>query len=134
MSASIVIDSSYALACVMPDEARPVGMEAVLAQPLLAPFIWPIEVASAARHGVARRRFDAGQARLLCANVANLDVEIAGPWHNEPQRYLELALTHELTPYDAIYLDLALSRHNALATCDAALAAVARRLGVPVHA
>lgn len=133
MSASIVIDSSYALACVMPDEARPRGMDEVLAQPLLAPFIWPIELVSAARNGVARRRFDAQQARLLCANVVGLDVEIAGPWHNDPARYLDLALTHELTPYDAIYLDLALSRRHALATCDEALAAVARRLGVPVH-
>jgi len=130
---TVVIDSSYALACVMPDESGPATMEAVLGEVLLAPFIWPIEIASALRNGVRRRRFDTMQAVGIATHVADLDARIAAPWHNEPARYLELSLAYELTPYDAIYLDLCLTQRAALATCDAALAAAASRLGVRTH-
>ena len=43
-----------------------------------------------------------------------------------------MALAHGLTAYDAMYLDLAQVRRSPLATCDAALAAAARKAGVEV--
>ena len=130
---AIVIDSSYALACLMPDERRPDSMAAVLDSVLLAPFIWPIEIASAMRNGVRRRRFDAAQAGRLAGLVTGLGPRVADPWHNDPSRYLELALVHALTPYDAIYIDLCLSTRHALATCDKGLSEAAARVGIPVH-
>ena len=129
----IVIDSSYALACVMPDEMRPAGMGDVLAEALLAPFLWPLELASAARNAVRRRRLDAAQARSVCARLLDLDVEMVRPWHDEPLRYFDLAAAHDLTPYDGVYLDLALTRRCAIATRDDALIAAAPHLGLHVH-
>ena len=55
------------------------------------------------------------------------------PWHDEPERYLALALAHDLTPYDAIYIDLCLAERAALATCDAALALAAARVGIRIR-
>ncbi|HEX7436743.1 MAG TPA: type II toxin-antitoxin system VapC family toxin [Caldimonas sp.] len=130
---AIVIDSSYALACMMPDERRPDSMDTVLGEVLLAPFIWPIEIASAMRNCVRLKRFDVAQAIALATHVTGLDARVAAPWHNEASRYLELALAHELTPYDAIYIDLCLSEHSALATCDRELSLVAARLGIRIH-
>ena len=129
----IVIDSSYALACVMPDEVRPAGMGAVLSEALLAPFLWPLELASAARSAVRRKRLDAAQARSLCVKLLDLDVEVVRPWHDEPLRYFDLAVSHALTPYDGVYLDLALTRRCPIATRDVALIAAAERLGLQVY-
>jgi predicted nucleic acid-binding protein len=129
----IVIDSSYALACVMPDEARPPSAAAVFEQALLAPFIWPLEIASAVRNGIRRGRLDPQRAAALARHTADLDARIVAPWHDDAARYLELSLLYQLTPYDAIYLDLCMARRCELATCDEALAAVAQRLGLVTH-
>ena len=130
---AIVIDSSYALACMLPDERRPDTMNIVLGETLLAPFIWPIEIASAMRNGVRRKRFTPAQAGALASHVAGLDARIVPPWHHEASRYLELALAHGLTPYDAIYIDLCLSERSPLATHDSELSAAATRVGIRVH-
>ena len=53
--------------------------------------------------------------------------------HVLPKRHVDAALAHDLTPYDALYLELALQRRCALATCDADLAAAAQRAGVVVY-
>jgi predicted nucleic acid-binding protein len=130
---SVVIDSSYALACVMPDESRPGSAPEVFGRMLLAPFIWPLEIASAVRNGVRRGRLDAQRASALARYMAGLDAQIVAPWHDEAARYLELSLLYQLTPYDAIYLDLCMTRRCELATCDDALAAAASRLGLVTH-
>ena len=130
---SVVIDSSYALACMMPDEKRPQTMEQVLGSVLLAPFIWPIEIASAMRNGVRRRRLARSQALDLTALVAGLGAKIVAPWHDTAARYLELSLSHDLTPYDAIYIDLCLGERCTLATCDGELAKAAARVGIRIH-
>ncbi|UUX95126.1 type II toxin-antitoxin system VapC family toxin [Aquabacterium sp. J223] len=130
----IVIDSSYALACVMPDELRPVSMDEVLSEALQAPFLWPVELASALRGAVRRRRLDADQARLACVRLQDLDVEIAGAPHEDPLRFLDFAASHRLTPHDGVYLDLALTRRSALATRDSELMAAAERIGITVYA
>lgn len=127
-----VIDASYALACVMPDEQRPAGMDELLGRELVAPFIWPLEVASAVRNGVRRGRFDLAHARGLCSHAASLDVELVSPRLNDPLRHLELAMAHDLTPYDALYVDLALLRRCPIATNDARLIGAAHALGIEV--
>ena len=57
----IVIDSSYTLALVMPDESRPASVDAVLAERLLAPTIWPLELAHALRNGLRSGRLREAQ-------------------------------------------------------------------------
>ena len=129
----IVLDSSYALALILPDEDRPVSLKQVILDRLVAPSIWPIEFANAMRNGVRRGRIRELEVAGLCADVGEFEVEVVAPTHDSPQRYFEVAQTHDLTPYDAMYLDLAMQRRCALATCDEALAAAARRVGVVVH-
>lgn len=129
----IVMDSSYALALVMRDEARPGSVGQVMQERLLAPFIWPVEIANALRNAVRRKRLVEDEVAAVCADVGEFDVEIVSPWHDTAQRYFDVAQAHRLTPYDATYLELALRRRCALATRDEALTLAARRLGVPVH-
>ncbi len=129
---SIVIDSSYALACVMPDEQRPRSMADVLRQPLAAPSIWPIEVASATLNSLRRRRLDLDTARAICQHFGQMSIQFVAPASAEPLRHLEEALAHALTPYDALYIDLALALRCPLATQDTALAKAARQARIPV--
>ncbi|MDQ6681585.1 MAG: type II toxin-antitoxin system VapC family toxin, partial [Pseudomonadota bacterium] len=85
---TIVVDSSYALACVLPDEPRPKSMKAVLGDVLAVPFIWPIEVANAMRSAVRRKRFDAERALSFAQHAAGLGVRVVSPWDDDASRYL----------------------------------------------
>ena len=129
-----VIDSSYALACLLPDESSPETMNAVHGELLVAPFIWPIEIASAMRNNVRRHRLRRTEAESLSRAVTGLGTKIIAPWHDDPERYLAVALAYDLTPYEAIYIDLCLAERAALATRDAALALAASRVGIRIHA
>lgn len=128
----IIIDSSYTLALVMPDESRPASMRAVLAGQLAAPMLWPLEIANAMRSSLRRRRLLAQQADALLQRIGELQVDVINPSHTSPKHHFEAAQTHELTPYDAMYLELALQWRCALATCDQGLATAAQRAGVEV--
>jgi predicted nucleic acid-binding protein len=129
----IVLDSSYALALVMPDESCPASMPHVLGERLLAPFIWPIELANAMRTAVQRSRLRDSEVTGLCADIDEFNVEVVAPWQQAALRYVEVARTHGLTPYDALYLDLALTRRCGLATRDQRLIDASRRVGVTIH-
>lgn len=128
----IVIDSSYTLALVMPDEARPTSMPEVLRQSLASPMIWPLEIANAMRNSMRRGRLQGAQVDDLCERITQLEIEVVSPAHDLPKKHFDAAQAHQLTPYDAMYLELALQWRGALATCDAGLAAAAQRAGVTV--
>ncbi len=128
----IVLDSSYALALVMPDEQRPASLARVLDARLFAPAVWPLEVANALRNGVRRGRLLEDQIGGLCADLEEFEIDVVAPTHNLPKRHFEAAQSHALTPYDASYLDLAVQRRCALATLDQTLAAAATRAGLAV--
>lgn len=128
----IVVDCSYALAMVMPDERRPASLDQVATGRLLVPLVWPFEVANAFRSAVRRGRVAEPEMMGVCARIEGLQFELAGA-HDSlvRQRYLA-AMSHGLTAYDAAYVELALQRRCPLATLDAALARAATHAGVDV--
>lgn len=128
----IVVDCSYALALVLPDEVRPASMRTVLAMSLAAPMIWPLEVANALRTSLKRGRLDDGGADEICQRLADLQIDVVAPGHALPRRHLDAAAVHDLTPYDASYLVLAQQVSGALATRDANLSRAARKAGIPI--
>lgn len=128
----IVLDCSYTMALVMPDERRPRSQARTLDARLFAPSIWPFEVANALRNGVRRNRLLATQVNDVCADLEQFEIEVvAGGDDSIRSRYLS-AQVHDLTPYDAAYIELALQRRCALATLDARLAQAAGRVGLAV--
>jgi predicted nucleic acid-binding protein len=129
----IVIDSSYTLALVMPDESRPLSRDEVLARRLTTPAIWPLEIANALRSSVRRRRVQPAEIDALCWKLDGLKVDVMQPTHISPKRHFDAAQAHDLTPYDAMYLELALQLRSGLATRDATLAAAAHRFNLPVY-
>jgi predicted nucleic acid-binding protein len=128
----IVIDCSYTLAMVLPDELPPASIEQAATARLLVPSIWPYEVANACRSAVRRGRIAEAEMLAVIARIEALQIEPSGMLDAAVRpRYLA-ATAHDLTAYDAAYIDLAGQRRCALATLDARLAAAARAAGVPV--
>ena len=134
----LVLDSSYAMALVLPDEAPLASSAEALAQALIAPHLFPVEVANAALNSVRRRRYAPEDADNLCRMIESLHVEVVAPSGAGRGYYARLALAHGLSAYDALYLDLdldlALARRCPLATADTRLAAAARKAGIEVLA
>ncbi len=134
----LVVDSSIALSWCLPDEHGPATdqiQQTVAELGALVPGHWPLEVANALLMAVRRRRIDAGfraaALRDLAALPIALDAETsAHAWHDT----LRLAEAHNLTVYDAAYLELARRAKLPLATLDRELIAAARALGLGIAA
>lgn len=99
----------------------------------IAPPLLRLEVTNVLRTACKRQRLIAAQAHEMLTALAALpiDIDVTAP---NPAQILDLALRHDLTAYDAMYLDLALRRALPVATRDLALADAARATGVGVVA
>jgi len=126
----IVLDCSYTLAMVMPDEVRPASMAQTAAGRMLVPSLWPYEVANALRNGLRRRRVDEEQVAVVCTRLEGLRIETLGGADIGVRQRFVASQTHQLTSYDAAYIELALNLQCPLATLDAGLADAARRAGL----
>ena len=130
-----VIDSSVALALVLPDE-RSNRAEALLRSrrrsTLIAPPLWLYETANALAVAVRRRRLMESALSEAFELLEALAVEIDGRVDATLSRAVQaLALATELSAYDAAYLELAERRAPArLGTLDDQLARVAASRGI----
>ena len=99
------------------------------------PGLWPLEVANALLVGERRGRTTAADAAhflaILSAFPITVDDEtVARAWADT----MHLARAHNLSAYDAAYLELAMRRGLPLATLDDKLKAAAVAVGVPLFA
>jgi predicted nucleic acid-binding protein len=130
-----VLDASVAVAWCFDDESTPftegildllsAGAEGV------APGIWPLEVANALLVAEHRKRISVAQVTALLGRIVQLPVSVETI---EPDRALSQVLSvarqHQLTEYDAAYVELALRRGLPLATLDNKLRHAARMAGI----
>lgn len=134
MAGAMVIDNSVVMAWCFKDKGNPYA-RAVLAvaatNSILVPSIWPLEAGNTVLVAERRKRVDSGEASVLMGMLAEL------PFHveQEPEgRMLNeifvLAREHQLSTYDASYLDLAQRRGVPLATQVKSLRRAAGRCGV----
>lgn len=132
-----VVDASVTLAWCFDDETT-VATEAVLRRLLLegalAPAHWSLEVGNGLRFGERRGRLD--HAKLAAAEglLADLLVDVIPVDIPTMLRAVAVARRHDLTVYDAAYLDLAATRGLGLATLDRQLIAACRKERVRVIA
>ena len=130
-----VVDASVTLAWCFDDEAS-VDTEAVLRRLLLegaiAPGHWSLEVGNGLRFGERRGRIDGAKVAAAGSLLADLFVDVIPIDIPATLRAVELARRHDLTVYDAAYLDLAATRGVGLATIDQELIAACRKAHVTV--
>ncbi len=133
---SIVLDASAAGAWVMPDEPSDAAQELYLqaiepGNPFHAPQLWTWEMGNMLVMGVLRERIAPAQveAGLELLGAARIDFDPPPSLHRQAQ-IARLALTHELTFYDASYLELVLRLNGQLATLDRKLISAAKACGI----
>ena len=134
---AFVLDGSVALAWYFADEQDAYADAVGLALPgtaAVVPALWHWEIANTLVVGERRGRSTEAQATAFLARLAGqpvvTDPDAAGHAWAETIR---LARAHNLSAYDAAYLELAVRLSLPLATLDARLKAAAKAAGVSVY-
>lgn len=131
---SLVLDSSVTLAWLYSDEVTPATQQVfdiVVAERAWVPSLWRLEVANSLQMGVRRGRISVEFRDASLADLALLTIEVDAEtdtfaWSTT----LRLAERHQLTLYDAAYLELAQRLGVPLATLDQELRAAGSALGL----
>ena len=117
-----VLDSSVALAWVLPDESNPALdrlCDRLSNDVALVPPIWPLEIGNALLVAMKRGRLRTRDLNRLTSELRALPVEIdTASTARSLDETLSLAQRYDLTTYDASYVELAQRRNVALATLD----------------
>jgi predicted nucleic acid-binding protein len=132
MPGGMVVDASVSAAWFLQDEATPfteAALQATAASEVWVPALWLLEIGNLLLSAQRRKRIAAAKRRELVAAAAALRLRV----DREPVSLLDLdalAARHQLSAYDAVYLELALRRSLPLATLDGALLAAMPGAGV----
>ncbi len=133
----IVVDASVAVAWFASDEASSyadAALDVIAERGAIVPQIWAFETLNALVTATRTRRMTESRFLEALEEIASLPIT-CDPVPGEHVsadvlvRLAGVARTHRLSVYDAAYLDLARS-HGPLATLDAGLAAVAKKMEV----
>lgn len=99
----------------------------------VVPAIWPFEMANALRMAERRQRVRPAEIRDITAALSDLPITVVTVSLEQALgAILEVARAHQLSNYDAAYLELAMRQGLPLATQDVQLRAAAARAGVPL--
>ena len=126
-----IVDASVVLSWSFDDEesaTADAAMEMVSRDGGVIPQHWHYEVGNGLATAVRRRRLAAEDAfqRLRSLNRFHWTTDTS----SDLEMVLQLAIEHELTLYDALYLELAVRRQLHLVTLDGDLARASRALGL----
>ena len=133
---ALVLDSSVSLSWFFPDEKTnftEAALDLVTKEECWVPALWRLEFPNALLVAEKRRRLTRAERLQVLDEVARLNLRI-DPRVHELRAISDLAERHNLSAYDAAYLELAARLGSALITLDGELAAAATAAGVSVHA
>jgi predicted nucleic acid-binding protein len=132
----IVLDASVTMAWSFSDEstaAIDALFERVAYDGAVAPVLWPLEVANSLRTAVRKGRVDETRKSKMLQAISDLGVRIDGETADRAWTdIVMLSDRHDLTVYDASYLELAVRLSLPVATLDNEIIAAARAAGVEV--
>ncbi len=134
---ALVIDSSISIAWCFPDERDGYSqtvLDALASGQAFVPDLWHLEVANTLLVGERRKRSTQANTVTWLGFLSALPIAV----DDETRAHvfgntLSLARDHNLSAYDAAYLELAMRRGLPLATLDDKLKAAAQAVGVPIY-
>lgn len=133
---SFVLDSSIVLAWYFVDEKDDYADAVATALPnaaALVPSHFHLEITNILVVGERRKRSTEAQAATFLGRLARLPILVDG--QTAPRAWsaiLTLARSHDLSAYDAAYLELAVRESLPVATLDAKLKSTAKAIGIPL--
>jgi predicted nucleic acid-binding protein len=132
MPGRFVIDASVTLAWLFDEDQASARIESVLSgAEIVAPALWRLEVVNVVLIKERRKLLTTDEATRLLGLLDDWSVDIASdPAIRSLAEFAALARPHQLTAYDAVYLDLSLCLALPLFTRDNNLRAAAARVGV----
>ena len=133
LTPSFVLDASVTMAWILDDENPPEADAALARLPnsgAIVPYFWHIEIRNGLLLAERRNRIAHAVAMQWLDKLAAQPIET--DTDTDLNAAYSLAQAHQLTFYDAVYLELALRRNAMLATLDRALGRAAGSAGVIV--
>ena len=130
----LVLDASVTLSWLFEDEASE-ATDAILAGlengEAFVPSLWRYEVANVLLVAERRARISQAQSQRFTTLLAKLPITVVAPSGTQLwSEVMAIARGHQLSAYDAAYLELALRRDVPLASKDKALRKAAESIGV----
>ena len=130
---AFVLDASVAVTWLLHDEENPradAARRRIVDGGAFVPQVWHLEVRNSLLVAERRRRISAEGATARLKSLKELPIYTDA----EPdfEVAFELARVHRLTYYDAVYLELAKRRNEAVASLDGALARATIAEGLPL--
>ena len=132
---NFVLDSSLTMAFVLQDEASP-ATDTILdsfgqGAKAFSPALWRWEVGNVLLMAERRKRITQAESHRHLTSLQSLPVELDdNAWREAWNTTLLLARSHQLTLYDAAYLELAIRRGVPLGSLDTDLRKAAKAEGV----
>lgn len=123
MSRSIVLDCSVTAAWFLNEESSGAAVQVLedlnhRVITVLVPALWWYEIANVLRTAVKRKRIEQPDAYKSLFLLKELPIETVAPAQQGQSEMLRLALEHDISLYDASYLQLALLSGAELITDD----------------
>ena len=136
MDAGFVVDNSVVMAWAFADEASPYAdgiLEMLTDTAVIVPTIWPLEVVNVLLVAERRQRLSQTDSVRFLTLLSHLPIFVDRGW---PERRMEELLAvgraHNLSSYDAAYLDLAMRKGLPIATLDQKLIEAAEQVEIPL--
>jgi len=130
----LVLDASLTLSWFFADEATEAteNLQDQMAEGAYAfcPAHWPVEIANALVFSERRKNIPVGKSAHFLGMLNHFLITVEPSHQSNIANWLPLAREHELTAYDAAYLELAMRSGLALGSLDMALRRAATRVGV----
>ena len=132
----IVLDASLMLEWLVGKDGRmafPDIYEALSQVPVFVPSHWPLEIGNTLRPELRSRKLSVADFYLIMDEFDGVDIRVQSSFElDEIGPLAQFAVAHDLTTYDAAYVQLALQLGASLATLDRAMRAAAAALNIPV--
>jgi predicted nucleic acid-binding protein len=137
LEVEFVLDNSIVMAWSFEDETDEYAdavLDRLAKARAVVPALWPLEVANALLMGERRKRSTEAETINWTGILASLPIVIDGETNAHARSgTLSLARGHNLTAYDAAYLELAIRRSLPTATIDRKLKTAAEAVGVAIY-
>ena len=137
MSSRFVIDNSVVMSWCFEDEGNSYAedvLESLESGEAFVPAIWPLEVGNVLLVAERKKRLSHASAVRFLGLLGGLPVSVEQePPDRMLKEILSLAREHELSTYDASYLDLAMRLDLPISTLDISLLKAAGKCEVPIY-